>query len=305
MTELVELEAVRKSYASKGGRRNALDSLDLVVPEGGVFGLLGPNGSGKTTTLRLIFGLVRADAGRVHVLGRSVPRDLPVVLPMMGCLIEGPAFFPSFSGRRNLEILARVGGLRSRAVTQALRSVDLVERQHDPVKHYSLGMRQRLGIAAALLRRPRLLVLDEPGNGLDPAGVVQIRDFIRGVAASGDTTVVLSSHVLAEMEQVCDRVAVLRQGRTVAAGTVDSIIRDGRLGAGVRVVLDDPYAAMSVLEGAGYSVNRQGEALVVETDDTRAVSALLGRAGLDIVEINRTRASLEDAFLHLTAEDVT
>src|SRR5688500_10234001 len=185
-TSAIEIEGLRKEYRRWRGRRTmAVDGLDLSVPEGGVFGFLGPNGSGKTTTIRCLLGLVSASAGHCRVLGADVPRSLPTVIERVGSVVETPALFPSFSGRRNLVLLGRLHGISPRAVDAVLERVGLAERGRDLVKRYSLGMRQRLGIAAALLKDPSVLVLDEPANGLDPAGIREIRELLRSLGAEG------------------------------------------------------------------------------------------------------------------------
>ena len=172
-------------------------------------GFQGPNGSGKTTTIRVLLGLVSADAGEVRLLDRAVPGELPGVIASVGALVETPLFFPGFSGRVNLQLLAEVGGLPRAPVEECLELVELRDRAGDLFRGYSLGMKQRLGMAAALLKSPRLLVLDEPSNGLDPAGIRDVRELIRRLGADGRTTVLLSSHLLAEIEQVCDSVSIL------------------------------------------------------------------------------------------------
>ncbi|MBC8091192.1 MAG: ATP-binding cassette domain-containing protein, partial [Pseudonocardia sp.] len=224
----VEVLGLRKTY--RGRRRQvALDGLDLVAGPGEIHGFLGPNGSGKTTTIRALLGLVRADSGEMRLLGQPVPAQLPRVIGRTGVVVEGGLFFPHFSGRRNLRLLATAGGVRRRRVDEVLEQVGLRERGKDRVRKYSLGMRQRLAIGAALLGNPSLLVLDEPNNGLDPAGIREVRDLLRRVAGEG-TTVLLSSHVLTEVQQLCDAVTIVARGRTVASGPVRSVLA----GAGPR-----------------------------------------------------------------------
>ena len=298
---LIEIRDLSKTFGSRRSRQlRAVDGLDLHVEEGGVFGLLGPNGSGKTTTIRMLFGLVRPDSGQIRVLDRAVPDELPQALPHIGALIEGPLFFPAFSARRNLEILARVDRLGSGEIDRVLEAAGLAGRQHDSVKKYSLGMRQRLGIAAALLKRPRLLVLDEPTNGLDPAGMAQMREFITTLASRGDTTVLLSSHLLTEVEQVCDQVAILNHGAVIASGSVTEIVASHQMTDSVRLSVDTPSLAASVLSEQGFEVVRDGEVLIVSGGNTRHVTQILAAAGLEITEMTKARASLEDAFISLT-----
>ncbi|MDP9242798.1 MAG: ABC transporter ATP-binding protein, partial [Actinomycetota bacterium] len=220
MTNVIELEGLRKEYRRLRGKPTiAIERLDLAVPEGGVFGFLGPNGAGKTTTIRCLLGLVAPSSGRMRLLGADLPKGLPGAIRRTGSVVESPAMFPRFSGRRNLEILGRLHGIGARAIAGALDVVGLSDRADDLVKTYSLGMRQRLGIAAALLRDPALLILDEPANGLDPAGIVEVRQLLRRLGREG-RTVFVSSHILAEIQHTADRVAIIAHGRSVATGTV-------------------------------------------------------------------------------------
>ncbi|MDQ3643190.1 MAG: ATP-binding cassette domain-containing protein [Actinomycetota bacterium] len=224
---VIELSGLRKEY--RRFRRPpivALDGLDLSVPDGGVFGFLGPNGSGKTTTIRCLLALARPTAGDCRVLGVDSQTALPQVIGRIGSMVETPGLFPAMTGRRNLALLGRIQGIGPAAVAAVLERVGLAERADDPVRNYSLGMRQRLGIAIALLKDPQLLVLDEPANGLDPAGIKEVRELLRGLGAEG-RTVFVSSHLLTEVQQTCDRVAVLARGRCVAAGPVDEVLAAG------------------------------------------------------------------------------
>ena len=184
--DVIEVEGLRKEFRRRGRRTVALDGLDLAVPEGGVFGFLGPNGSGKTTTIRCLLGLARPTGGRLHLLGADVTRGLPAVLPRVGSMLEGGGFFPTMSGRENLRLLGGLDGIPLRRVDDLLEEVGLAGRSTDLVRGYSLGMRQRLGLAAALLKDPALLVLDEPVNGLDPAGIREVRNLLRRLGARAD-----------------------------------------------------------------------------------------------------------------------
>jgi len=217
-TYAVQTAGLQKSY----GGRIVVDDLDLHLPAGVVSGFVGPNGAGKTTTIRMLLGLVRPTAGSGQVLGHSIVRPTRY-LPQVGALIEGPAFTPSLSGAKNLTVLARAGGLPTSRVGEVLERVGLGDRGQDAYKAYSLGMKQRLGIAAALLPRPRLLILDEPTNGLDPAGIVQVRELISSFRDEG-MTVFVSSHLLAEVEQVADHLVMIQQGRLVFQGPVQELV---------------------------------------------------------------------------------
>ena len=302
-TPVLDVRGLRKEY--KRFRRpaeRAVDGLDLTVAAGGVHGFLGPNGSGKTTTIRMLLGLVRADAGEMTVLGRKVPHALPAVIGDVGALVETPLFFPAFSGRRNLDLLATTARVGPERVDEVLDIVSLTDRQNDKVKGYSLGMRQRLGIAAALLKSPRLLILDEPSNGLDPAGIVEMRELVRRLGADGRTTVFLSSHLLGEVQQVCDRVTILAHGKVVADGPVHDVLTERATGD-VRVRIADPLGARVVLENAGLQVSSMGDAFAVHAvEDPAALTRLLADAGHYVSELTPIAADLESVFLDLTRE---
>ncbi|MGY1723733.1 ABC transporter ATP-binding protein [Blastococcus sp. SYSU DS0533] len=300
----VQMAGVAKTYRGRGGQvLRALDGLDMTVDSGGVHGLLGPNGSGKTTSIRVLLGLVRPSAGEIRLLDRPVPTDLTRVIGEVGALVETPLFFPGFSGRRNLRLLAETAGVPAARVEECLELVDLRDRADDRFKGYSLGMKQRLGIAAALLKAPRLLILDEPSNGLDPAGIRDVRELIRRLGRDGRTTVLLSSHLLAEIQQVCDSVTILARGRQVAAGPVASVL--DRAGTGdVRVAVPDPAAAAAVLGGAGFTVSPapDGQILVHGALAPGEITRVLAGHGHYVEELVRVTPDLESAFLAITGE---
>ena len=266
---------------------------------------MGPNGSGKTTTIRILLGLVSPDAGAVRVLGADVPRGLPSVVGRVGALVESPQLFPTFSGRRNLQILAGLADLPGTRVEEMLELVGLAERADDRVKGYSLGMRQRLAIAAAMLKAPELLILDEPTNGLDPAGMVEVRELIRTLGSDGRTTVFLSSHLLTEVESVCDAVTILGRGRLVASGPVSEVLAMAGSSAALMLRFDDEQQAghaVAVLTGAGVTAT-PGPSGTVQVDSPAGaqVNAMLGAQGIWAAEITPVRQDLERAFLDLTA----
>jgi ABC-2 type transport system ATP-binding protein len=309
----VHMVAVSKTYRRRGApAQKALDRLDLVVEAGGVHGFLGPNGSGKTTTIRVLLGLIRADGGEVRLLDRPVPEALPEVIAHVGALVETPLFFPGFSGRLNLHLLADVAGVSRARVDECLELVDLTDRADDRFKGYSLGMKQRLGIAAALLKSPRLLILDEPSNGLDPAGIRDVRELIRRLGREGATTVLLSSHLLSEIEQVCDSVSILARGRRVASGPVAEVLA-ARSRGDVRVRVPDPVAAAAVLTSAGFRVSPAGSSpdgrpldgtalLVHAVPAPGELTRLLAGHGHYLEELTPVAADLESAFLELTGD---
>ncbi len=303
MTEPVILtHALTKRY----GRLTAVDGVDLDVRDGDRYGFLGPNGSGKTTTVRMLLGLVYATSGSIELLGRPVPGALRSVLPEVGALVEGPAAYPHLSATANLTLMdaaapypggpgrLSAGRDRRKRVHEALEIVGLAGVGRRPVKAYSLGMRQRLGIAGALLRRPRLLVLDEPTNGLDPQGIIEVRDLLVRLNENG-TTVFLSSHVLSEVEALCTRVGVMDRGRLVAQETLADLRRPtGR----VLVEVDDPRAASAALDGYVESVD--GTNLAVRVLPVPEVTRRLVGAGVAVLEVRAERRTLEDVVLTLT-----
>ena len=286
------------------GALRAVDSVDLDVRAGDIYGFLGANGSGKTTTVRMLLGLVLATSGEIEVLDEPMPRSRRSVLPRVGALIEGPAAYGNLSGRTNLTMLDSAGPGGSRRtrrtrVSDALEQVGLAGVGRRPVKNYSLGMRQRLGLAAALLRTPELLILDEPTNGLDPQGIREIRELLLGLHAKG-TTVFLSSHLLAEVEQLCDRVGVLDQGRLVVQDQLSALQQPtGR----VVVHTPDPAHAVAFLSGVPGAevVDRDGQRLVVTHPDPARLNALLVGNGVRVRELAEQRRSLEEAVLEATS----
>jgi ABC-2 type transport system ATP-binding protein len=283
------------------GSRPAVRQLDLEVRRGEIFGFLGPNGAGKTTTIRMALGLVRPTAGRVEVLGRDVGRNAAEVLPRVGALVEAPALYGYLSGRDNLRAFASVlGGVPDRRVDEVLELVDLSERQKDRVSAYSMGMKQRLGLAVALLNDPELLILDEPANGLDPAGIVEMRDLMRRLAAGGKT-IFVSSHVLAEVQLICDRVAIVNLGRLVKLAPVaelvgargEFVVRTGEPEHALQLVLAQPWGAGARLEDgalATRSPSGRGRELV----------QFLARADVWPDAISERQHDLEEIFLELT-----
>jgi ABC-2 type transport system ATP-binding protein len=306
MTAAVEVRGLRKTYHGLRGRRVALDGLDLVVQRGQVHGFLGPNGSGKTTTIKALLGLVRVDDGEMRLLGEPIPARLPSVVSRTGVVLESGAFFLTFSGRKNLRLLATTRGVPKRRVDEVLEIVGLTGRGKDRVKAYSLGMRQRLAIAAALLPTPELLVLDEPNNGLDPAGIREVRDLMRRLASEG-TTVLLSSHVLGEVQSVCDSVSIVARGRLVASGEVGEVlakaIPGGPQGPELRVRVSELDRAAAVLTAGGMHVVRRPDHLLVSgTQDPSWISQTLGRQRMWVSELAAAPRDLEAAFLALTAD---
>lgn len=305
--ESVELAARTSGLRKTYGRTVAVADVDLTVPHGAVLGMLGPNGSGKTTTIRMLLGLTVPTAGSVELLGHSVPEHTGRALPRVGALVEGPGFHPFLSGRENLlrcaamEPALQGSALRS-AVEDALERVGLADAAGRKFRGYSLGMKQRLGLAAALLVPRELVVLDEPTNGLDPAGTKEIRRIIAELHAAG-TTVLVSSHLLSEVEATCTHAAVLHRGSLVAQGELTTLLESG--GPNLLVSASDNAAGLEALRDSGISAREEGGALRVElTDvDSPEVIAALVHAGVGVHEARRGRAGLEDIFARLTEEE--
>jgi ABC-2 type transport system ATP-binding protein len=301
MTAVIEVEGLRKEYRQRRvGRVAAVDGLDLSVPAGGVFGFLGPNGSGKTTTIRCLLGLSRPSAGRCRLLGAQSPAELPRVVGRVGALVETPGLNSGVSARETLQILATAAGIGASRVDAALERVRLADRADDRTRGYSLGMRQRLGLAIALLKDPEVLILDEPANGLDPAGIREIRELVRSLGAEG-RTVFLSSHLLGEVELVCDRVAILSRGRTVASGPIHDVLGAAQPSA-VWVKVGDLAGGARALSAAGWESEVDGEHIRVEIapGQAEAVTRVLVAGGLYPSELRPVETSLEDAFFALT-----
>lgn len=295
----IEIGGLVKRYSS----RTVLDGLNLHVPRGGVHGLLGPNGSGKTTTIRILLGLVRANSGTARLLGHEVPRELPRVIGRVGAIVESPKFSPRMTGRHNLVVLADSIGASRRRVTEVILEVGLGADADRDFTTYSLGMKQRLAIAATLLKSPEILIFDEPTNGLDPVGIHDIRATMRSLADAG-RTVLVSSHILTEIEQIADSLSVIAEGRTVAEGEMQDFLRDGE--PHVRVGLDRVVEGADVLRRAGWRVEPGEDGLLVLgrgelLPDAAAIAETLGRAGLWPRELTTERRSLERVFLELTA----
>jgi ABC-type multidrug transport system ATPase subunit len=292
VSEVITTRALVKRY----GRLRAVDGIDLDVREGEIYGFLGANGSGKTTTVRMLLGLVLPTSGEIELLGERMPRGGRRVLPRVGALIEGPAHYGHLSGRENLSLLDASGRggswrTRSRRVADALEQVGLGGVGRRPVKAYSMGMRQRLGLAGALLRRPELLVLDEPTNGLDPQGITEIRELLLELHRGG-TTVFLSSHLLAEVEQLCTRVGVLDRGRLVLQDELATLTAPtGR----TVVETPDPERVRAVLDGRVTAMD--GGRVVVRGNDPAEVNARLVGAGVPVTGLALERPTLEEVVL--------
>lgn len=293
----ISIENLTKVYRRRNRRQVAVDRLTMHVPRHGVHGFLGPNGAGKTTTIRMLLGLVRANAGTMTLLGEPVPAALPHLMARVGAIVESPKFFPNFTARQNLELMAGTIGVPRPEVDRVLQEVGLSGRANDRFGSYSLGMKQRLAIAGTLLKDPEVLIFDEPTNGLDPAGIQEIRETIRGLGAQG-RCVLVSSHILSEVQQVADTVSIIGRGRLLAEGRVGDLMGGD---ATVRVRVSDPARAQALLDAAGLRARHEGGALLVPGGvDPARVNKVLARGGLYASELVQTHRDLEQVFLELT-----
>jgi ABC-2 type transport system ATP-binding protein len=299
----VEVHGLSKWF----GALAAVDDVDLLVPRGSAFGYLGPNGAGKTTLIRVLLGLTRADSGTMSLLGLPVPGQRDRALARVGAIVDEPRFHGHLSGRENLKILAAArGGDAAKQIGPALDRTGLTQRADDKVSAYSMGMRQRLGLAACLLADPQLLILDEPMNGLDPAGMHEMRDMIRGLVDEG-RTVMLSSHLLDEVERTCDAVAIVDHGKVIRQGPIDELTGAG--GAAVEVQCSDPPVAARALGqpaiATRVTLTEGGLTVTLAAGPAREQIAEINRrlveAGVSVYSLRQTHASLEDWFLSVTS----
>jgi ABC-2 type transport system ATP-binding protein len=280
----------------------AVNDLTVRVPRGGVTGFVGPNGAGKTTTIRMLLGLVKPSSGQATVLGHDLSSPSQY-LPKVGALIEAPAFYPPLSGRRNLVVISKLGGHDERRIDSVLATVGLTDRADDAYRSYSLGMKQRLGIAAALLPDPELLVLDEPTNGLDPAGIREMRELLRRLGEMGKT-VFVSSHLMAEVQRLCDHLVVIRGGRLIFQGTLEQVFARH---VGTLVKASQPASHQKLVElvrRAGHQAEVKDDAVIVRAPSgwTGDLNALAMRAGIVLTEIRPMSGDLEETILSMTGK---
>lgn len=294
----IETNGLTRSF----GAQLAVNDLNLLAPEAGVYGFLGPNGAGKTTTIRMLLGLIRPNAGEVHLFGEPLAGNHQSLMRRVGALVETPSLYPHLTGRENLEVTRRLLGAKRELIDRALGIVKLAADAHRRVREYSLGMRQRLGLALALLNNPQLLILDEPANGLDPAGIHEMRDLIRRLPAEFGITVFLSSHLLSEVEQVANHIGIINQGSLLFQGTLAELQAERRehLTIGVK----QPDQAHRCLTEAGWKAHKREDGLLTvaaKTPDAAAqINILLVNQRLDVFHVTLAQASLEDIFLSLT-----
>ncbi len=299
-----ELIVKTENLTKRFGEVTAVKDLNIEIRKGEVFGFLGPNGSGKTTTISVLLGLIRPSKGRIELFGNGSRKDLPTLLKRVGVVLENPPFYPNYSGRDNLKLLA---GLTTKVsperINEVLEFVGLKDRAKSKMKTYSLGMRQRLAIALALVNNPEFLILDEPTNGMDPAGIVEIRDLIRSLNKKGKT-IFLASHLLHEVEQVCTKVAIIKKGEVLAQGSIDSLMKKGQE---IRLKTTDNRKAADAIQNKIdklESIEMAGDELIVKVpmDKMAEVFSLLAEKGISILAIASRKESLEDVFIELTSE---
>ena len=300
-----DLALQTEELTKRFGARTVVDRLSLRVERGDIYGFLGPNGAGKSTALRMLLGLVRPTSGVIKFPLRASGWEYLRARSRVGAIIETPAFYENFSGRRNLQLLASLsGGVPGKRVEQVLEIVGLRDRAQDPVKVYSYGMRQRLGIAQALLPTPELIILDEPTNGLDPQGIQQTRELIRRLLDEFKLTVLLSSHLLSEIEQLCNRVGIIHEGRLLYEGGPETLVTPTDI---YRVRVDDLSGAFELLtREPGVTVSRNGDSFLridADEESISVVNALLVRKGIKVYELSPAQETLEEAFLRLTKID--
>lgn len=297
---VIQTRKLTKTY----GGTNSVHELDLQVKEGEIYGFLGPNGAGKTTTLKMLLGLVKPTAGTIHLFGESLSRNRSAILKRTGSLIESPSYYGHLTGLENLKVVQRLRDVPDRNVEEALRIVRLEKHRDKKAEAYSLGTKQRLGIAMALLSFPKLLILDEPTNGLDPAGMEEIRELIRALPGRYGMTVLLSSHLLAEVEQIATSVGIIREGRLIFQGSLESLRARGQ--ATIRLKTGNHVAAERVLLEHGYRPVESGGWLTFDHLPDREVAEinrLLVTRDIPVTRIEERRRSLEDLFLELTGRE--
>jgi ABC-2 type transport system ATP-binding protein len=299
----IETRALTKRF----GARSAIDAVDLRVPAGCAFGFLGPNGAGKTTMIRMLLGLIRPSSGSMRLLGLDLPAHRAEALQRVGAIVEEPRFHPHLTGRENLAIIAAARGAGSaERIDRSLERVGLGTRADEKVKRYSLGMRQRLGVARCLLADPQLLILDEPTNGLDPAGIQEFRELIRSFVEQEGRTVFLSSHLLDEVERICDQAAIVDRGRVIVQGPLGELTQTGERNV-VLIGVDDSEAALALLEGSRLvgAIERVDGALQVTLtgapESAAALNAQLVSAGIGVMRLEPLRQNLEERFLAVTS----
>lgn len=297
---IVETHNLSKSY----GGTNRVHQVNLAVETGQIFGFLGPNGAGKTTTLKMLLGLIKPSEGTVKVFGKDLNKHRPSILNQTGSLIESPSYYGHLTGLENMKVMQRLRNVPNKNIDEALKIVRLENQKHKQTDQYSLGMKQRLGIAMALLAFPSLLILDEPTNGLDPAGIGEIRELIKSLPGQYGITVLLSSHLLSEIEQIATSVGIISDGKLLFQGTMQSLQANNR--ATIRFQTTDPAGAEKILLTQGYMPKAQGKQLVFDylrDEEVSRMNKVLVEHDIPVIRIEEHKKSLEDIFLDLTGKE--
>lgn len=300
-TMVVETVGLTKCYR----KSEVVKNVNLKVEQGNIYGFLGPNGAGKTTTIRMLLGLIRPTEGEVNIFGKSLAQERLSILSKVGSLVETPSYYGHLTGGENLETIRRLLRVRdSTKVDQVLKQVRLTDAKNKKVKEYSLGMKQRLAIAMALLNDPDLLILDEPTNGLDPAGIQEIRELIKEMPKKFDVTVLVSSHLLSEVEQIATQVGIIHRGELIFQDSINVLRKESR--PRLRLVTDQPERAEAILREQQLEVSKEGEALYIpETrmEESAQINRLLVEKGFKVYRVEEIKRSLEDIFLELTGKE--
>ncbi|MCY9516220.1 ABC transporter ATP-binding protein [Paenibacillus apiarius] len=296
---IIQTQGLTKQY----GARKAVNEVTLNIRRGDIYGFLGPNGAGKTTTIRMLLGLIRPSRGRIHIFGKELPKHRMSILKKVGSLVEYPSYYGHLTGYENLEAIRRILDVPKSRIDEVLSIVRLTQDAKRPVKGYSLGMKQRLGIACALLGQPELLILDEPTNGLDPSGILEIRELIKSMPQQHGITVLVSSHLLSEVEQMANRVGIIQHGEMVFQDTIDSL--HNRAQHRIQIAVSNPEQAFRTLASSGCSAEFNEESLVLDympDNKVAAIVELLVRNSHSVYRVEEKRQSLEEMFLALTGE---
>jgi len=304
--EVIEVEYIveTKQLTKKFGKETAVDRVDMKIPKGEIYGFLGPNGAGKTTTIRMLLGLMRPSAGTVHIFQQDMQKHKLHILKKVGALVENPSYYPHLTAYENLEALRKIIGCEKSRIYEVLDIVRLTEAAHKKVKGYSLGMKQRLGIAAALLNKPELLILDEPTNGLDPSGIIEMRNLIKSLPQQYGMTVLISSHLLSEIDQIATTVGVVAKGKLIYQGSIESMRRYSQQKVKMRVSQGD--RAWRSLIASGIKAEYSDDVLILQEDADEKIAAAvrtLVRDGVSVYRIEEEKRSLEDVFLQMTGKE--
>ncbi|MCM3634778.1 ABC transporter ATP-binding protein [Paenibacillus camelliae] len=297
MSIIVQTEQLTKTFQ----KQQAVDHVDMVIREGEIYGFLGPNGAGKTTTIRMLLGLMKPTSGTVRIFGKELQKHKLDILRQVGSLVENPSYYPHLTAYENLNVVREIVGVPHKRISEVLETVRLTEAAHRKVKGFSLGMKQRLGIAAALLHQPKLLVLDEPTNGLDPSGIIEIRELIKSLPQQYGMTVLISSHLLSEIDQIATAVGVVSRGKLIYQDQMSNLRKLAR--STIRIQCSEPGKAVAALKQLELAAAHEQEQLILENCSNRSVAdavSLLVHQGHDIYRVEENKQSLEQIFLSMT-----